>query len=127
MNTEKKRSWIKRHKVLTVILVFIALGAVGAATGDNKTTGTSNTGAKQTSQQEKTPELDLTKFYNEVKNGMTKDQVIEVAGGVQPSNCSQSAVQGLGESEFCSWSSFSNSVSVDFNNGAVSSKAKIGF
>ncbi len=39
--------WVKKHKVLTVILVIVALAIISAATGGGKQTNNSNTGGSQ--------------------------------------------------------------------------------
>lgn len=126
---EKQQNWFARHKVLTVFLVLIIFGVIGSASSNNATTTNPQSAKPGAAEPAKPAEtkLDLAAFYGAVQNGMTKDQVVGAAGGKQPSNCSQSSIQGLGESEYCMWSDFSNNVSVTFNNGTVISKAKVGF
>lgn len=52
----KKGNWFKRHKVLTVILAVILIGAIGSAMGGDKAAETKSSTADNASQEEKKPD-----------------------------------------------------------------------
>lgn len=122
-------NWIKKHKVLSIILGLIVLAIIGSASSGSSKTATTQPTASPASEQKQTekPKFDLPTFYGAVQNGMTKDQVIATANGTQPTNCTESETQGFGKSETCSWNSGFNAVIVTFMNNAVGSKTKTGF
>lgn len=124
--------WVKRHKVLTVILVVMGLGVIGAASGGGNTNQPANSGgqtqqASQPKQEEK--KFDVKAFYDQVQTGQTKEQVIQLAGK-QPDNCSENEIAGYGKTEVCNWNgSFSDGAiaSISFKDNAVNMKNKTGF
>lgn len=124
--------WVKKHKILTVVIVLMVLGVIGAATGDKSQTTTSNqSGVSQSSSPAPTekPKLDIASFYAKVQNGMTKDAVVALAEK-DPGSCTESETQGIGKYEFCNWyGSFGDNAfaSVTFQDGKVQSKSKSGF
>lgn len=125
--------WVKRHKVLTAFFVIIGLGVVGAASGGGNTAQPANNGeqTQQATEQPKPEEkkFDLKAFYDQVQNGQTKEQVIQLAGK-DPDNCSENEIAGYGKTEVCNWNgSFSDGavVSISFKDNAVNMKNKTGF
>lgn len=125
-------NWFKKHKIISVILGLIVLGVVVSAAGGGKSTNTGSGDNKQATTTQKPaekPKLDIAAFYSKVQNGMTKDQVLELAEK-NPGNCTESEIQGYGKTEACNWyGNFGDNAfaSVIFTNGTVSSKSKTGF
>lgn len=130
--SDQKKNWFVRHKVLTVILGLVVLFIVIGAAGGGKKTPTST--SQPASNQQKAAEsekskFDIAAFYEQVQNGQTKAQVVQLAGK-DPSNCSESQFEGLGTTEICTWTGSlgdSNVATITFNNGTVNSKTKTGF
>lgn len=125
-------NWIKRHKVWSVILGIIVIGVFASATGGGKS-GTTNSGSSGTSQttqkQAEKPKFDVKAFYDQVQNGQTKEQVVQLAGK-DPANCSENEIAGYGKTEVCNWNgslSDSTFVSISFKDNAVNMKNKTGF
>lgn len=127
--------WIKKHKVLTgiiaVVVLLVVVGAAGGSSSKNSSSSSPSTSVASSASASPSAsnKLDLTAFYGQVQNGMTKDQVVGLAQK-DPGNCTESETQGLGKYEVCTWygnlgeSSF---VTVQFTNGTVSTKTKTGF
>ncbi len=117
--------------ITALIITAIGLAILGGAADEaNKIKDEKNN--KATSAEQKQPEkpkLDIAAFYAKVENGMTKDQVLELAAK-DPGNCTETEIQGYGKSEYCSWyGSFGDNsyASVSFKDGVVESKSKTGF
>lgn len=125
-------NWFKKHKVISVILGLIVLGVIVSAAGGGKTTTNTGAGDNQTTTTQKAaekPKLDIAAFYSKVQNGMTKEQVLELADK-NPGNCTESEIQGYGKTESCNWyGNFGDNAFaiVIFKDGQVQSKSKTGF
>lgn len=121
--------WIKKHKLIFVLILLGGLFIIGSLAGGNSS-HTENDGAEpvKTEQASKPskPKFEFATFYSQVKNGMTKAQVLEVAG-IEPASCTESETAGLGQSELCVWTQWPNGVTVTFINNAVANKTKTGF
>lgn len=73
----------------------------------------------------KTNLFDIERFYNNLQNGMTTTEVIELAGK-QPDDCAMTG--SIPPSETCFWYSDSKTVTVSYGNkNVVQSKSKTGF
>jgi hypothetical protein len=126
---QQKKNWFARHKVWTGIIVVFVLLIFVVGSDDPETASTSPTPSSGTpaATPAPTPEFSLEAFYDGIKTGMKKDQVMALAAGKEPTSCSESESQGIGKMEHCSWYVGFNSVSVSLTNGAVGSKYKTGF
>lgn len=121
--------WFKKHKVLTVILIFIAIGGIGSVGSNNSQKTDTNPNPDSIIKKEDSPKLNLADFYSNVQTGMTKDEVLALTNG-DSGKCSASEIQGFGSSELCNWyGSFGDKgfVTVTFSDNKVSSKSKYGF
>lgn len=103
--------------------VFVIAVIAAAAGGGTKTENSSSDSGTKQEQPAKAPEqkkVSGDEIYNQVQNGMTKEQVVQIAGR-NPDNCIDSEIAGLGTSSTCSY----GSVSIIFSNGKVQSKTKL--
>lgn len=103
---------------------IVAIGVIASVAGQGGTDkgGSTDSGTKQ-EQPAKAPEqkkVSGDEIYNQVQNGMTKEQVVQIAGR-NFDNCIDSEIAGLGTSSTCSY----GSVSIIFSNGKVQSKTKL--
>jgi hypothetical protein len=130
---QSKGNWFTRHKVLTVILVIVAIAIIGGAAGGGaKKDSAATTPASPVAAPAPpaAPKFDISAFYDQVQNGMTKAQVTALANGKAGENCSESAIAGYGTSSSCSWSdgAFGGKlVMITFKDDAVQTKSKTGF
>ncbi len=119
------RNWFIRHKILTAILLLLAISLITSVTSDEKNTN-QNPSTSNTSSDETVADDLVTKVTKEncdsVKIGMTKEQVINLLG--EPGTTSESEMAGLGKTEYLHFQEgFSlKSCSVTLNNGKVFSK-----
>jgi hypothetical protein len=130
--------WFKKHKILTVILVFLGLIVIGAATGGGSKPATPASSStpqpaastqQQSTEESAKPAFNGLTFYDKIQNGMTKAELISAAGK-DPDNCSESQMQGAGKYENCTWydGSFSSKfVTVSLTDDKVSTKSKYGY
>lgn len=134
----KNKPWYKKSYIW-VLLVIGVLIVAGIAAGDSsKTKDSSKTQTSQAStaapKESKPAEPTKTKWdaaaiYAQIQTGMTKAQVEQITGK-SSDNCSETAIQGYGTTEYCSYSGGfgdKGTISVVYNDGAVSSKSKIDF
>ncbi|HEY8108774.1 MAG TPA: hypothetical protein VIF43_02085 [Patescibacteria group bacterium] len=125
MGEEVKKNWFARHKVLTGIVGVILLLGIGSAmssTGSVSTdTADQNQGATQEAPVKKeSKKLSSQEIYEKVQPGMTKEEVIKIAGH-DPDNCINSDSGTFGSSETCSY----GTLSLIFMNGELESKTKL--
>lgn len=122
--------WVKKHKALTVVIVLVGLFVIGSIAGGSQQSQTNNQQpAQQEQKQPEQPKFDVATFYGKVENGMTKEQVVAVAGK-DADSCTESEMAGFGKYEYCTWNGgFSQGAiaSVNFKDGKVESKSKTGF
>lgn len=130
---EKDKNWFARHKVLSVILAVIIIGGIAGAAGSSNNTNTTPASSATSEQADapkpqEEPKWDVEKVYAKIKDGMTKAKV-EKAVGKTSDNCSESSSEYIGKTEICSYGSLGDngSITVTFQNGKVSSKAKTKF
>jgi YbbR domain-containing protein len=125
-------NWIKKHKFLTIaILLALFLIITTAGKSDKTTTGTSQTSTTTTTAQT-TPapaKVSLDEFYGQVSNGMTKAQVNALAGGREPSTCSEMQTEYTGKIETCNYGGFTDSgiVMIQYTGDKVTSKSNTKF
>lgn len=132
-------NWFKKHKILTVILAVIVIGGIAAAAGGgDETTNTNTQQPAQTDttqpqeQEEAKPaeqKVSLDEFYQKIENGQTKAEVTALAGGREPTSCTESQDEYVGKTEYCSYGGFTDGgmISVIFTNDKVSNKTKSEF
>lgn len=101
--------------VAIVVVASVASGGKKATTN----TGDSNAPAPQAASA-KPAKKSADEIYAAVQNGMTKEEVVQVAGR-QPDNCIDSDIAGVGPTSSCSY----GSVSISLINGKVTSKTKL--
>lgn len=129
----KGGNWFGRHKVLTVILGLMVLGFIvmGVSGADKTTTNTNNGGNKTTAPETKKAEpekkkLSIDEVYGKINTGMTEAEVDAIVTS-KPINCTESEMQGLGTSKFCTYGNVfteGTSIMVTYNNGKVFTKTK---
>lgn len=73
---KNQKNFFQKHIILTIILVLIILGSIGAGLNTNNFT-TTNT--PSTSSTESSTKINLEKF-NQIQSGMTYEQVVEIIG-----------------------------------------------
>lgn len=114
----------KAATVVTVLAVSaLAMGASGCDTQQQNSGGSSNNQQQGEQQPAKAPEpkkASSQEIYDKVQNGMTKEQLVQIAGK-EPDNCIDQDIEGIGKSSTCSY----GTVSITLTNGAVSSKIKL--
>lgn len=120
----KSGNWFQRHKVWSVVLAIVVIAIIGSAMGSPKTETNTNT-APAAQQEPAKQEPAATKvtsqqIYDQTQVGMTKDQVVAIAGK-QPDNCIDSEIAGLGVTSTCSY----GTASISFLDGKVQSKTKL--
>ena len=128
---EKKPIYKKWWFWLIIIIVIAVIGGAGAnGQKDNTTTSSQNVISDETTISENTQENKDVKVtleqYNQVKDGMSYDEVVSIFGGKENSS-SESEIAGI-KSEVKTWSgngTFSV-VSIGFTDGKVSSKSQTG-
>lgn len=114
--------------VTALVVTAITLALIGGVAEEADKADKKKNSSSEQRQPEK-PKLDIAAFYAKVENGMTKEQVVELAAK-DPGTCTESETQGLGKYEYCSWYGElgdSSVASVTFKDGAVESKTKTGF
>lgn len=133
VETEKKPIYKKWW--FWVIIVVLIIGVIGATQGGTTNTSTQPENTVQNSPVENTTSAssDNTKNvkvtlaqYNQVKDGMTYDEVVAIFGGKETSS-TESEIAGI-KSQVMTWSgngTFSV-VSIGFTDGKVSSKSQTG-
>lgn len=87
-------------------------------TTSTTSTGTSTTG---TSGGGSTP---LTNFYDSIGTGLTKNQLVNLAGS-GPTGCTDATILQIGTQEVCTWTQNGSSVVVTMLNGQVVAKQEI--
>ena len=127
---EKKKSWLARHKVLTVIGVLLVIGIIGAASNSTSPPASTNTAENQQPTESAAPEkvkISLSDFYDKIQNDMTKESVTTLSER-EPQNCFESQNQYAGKTEMCNLGEFGGgTIAVTFTNDKVSSKSKYNF
>ena len=127
---EKKPIYKKWWFWLIVVIIVIAIiGGSQTSTNNTQTSApseaTSNT--QSTTEDSSTKDVKVTlEQYNQIKDGMTYDEVVEIFGGKE-STSSESEVAGI-KSEIKTWNgngTFSVAT-IGFTNGEVYSKSKTG-
>ena len=127
---EKKPIYKKWWFWLIVVIIVIAIiGGSQTSTNNTQTSApseaTSNT--QSTTEDSSTKNVKVTlEQYNQIKDGMTYDEVVEIFGGKE-STSSESEVAGI-KSEIKTWNgngTFSVAT-IGFTNGEVSSKPQTG-
>lgn len=127
---EKKPIYKKWWFWLIVVIIVIAIiGGSQTSTNNTQTSApseaTSNT--QSTTEDSSTKNVKVTlEQYNQIKDGMTYDEVVEIFGGKE-STSSESEVAGI-KSEIKTWNgngTFSVAT-IGFTNGEVSSKSQTG-
>lgn len=104
------------------IFAIVVIASVAGQGGTNKSGNSTDSGTKQ-EQPAKAPEkkkVSGDEIFTQVQNGMTKEQVVQIAGR-DPDNCIDSEIAGLGTTSTCSY----GSVSIILSNGKVQSKTKL--
>lgn len=133
-SNQEKGNWFGRHKVLTVILGLMVLGFIvmGVSGTGNTTTNTNNGGNKNTTTPEakkaepEKKKLSIDEVYGKINTGMTEAEVDAIVTS-KPINCTESEMQGLGTSKFCTYGNVfteGTSIMVTYNNGKVFTKTK---
>lgn len=127
------RNWFARHKFLTGFLALILLIIIiSAASGGDKKKDSSSSSSSSSNSTSSTPaateskKFNIDDIYAKINTGMTEAQVKEIVTQ-DPINCTESEMQGLGTSKFCTYGNVfidSGSIMVTYNNGKVSSKTK---
>lgn len=125
MTEEKKRNWFARHKFLTGIAVVVLLIGIGSATGGSSGSLDADTNQKQEATREdpakeEPKKLSSQEIYDKVQPGMTKAEVIRIAGH-EPDNCIDSEDDFVGKSSTCSY----GTLSLMFINDKLDSKTKL--
>ena len=114
---------------LSVIISITMLVSASKAIDDAlKPTTTSPSSSTESSEAAKTATFDGEAAYEKIANGMTKQEVRDIAG-VDPENCTASEVAGIGKMETCSYGNVVKDnvvLSVSFTDGVVTSKLKTG-
>ena len=127
---EKKPVYKKWWFWLIVVIIVIAIvGGTQTSTNNTQTSSSVNESEVQTTENEKTTTKDVKvtlEQYNQIKDGMTYDEVVALFGGKESSS-SESEVAGI-KSQVMTWNgngTFSV-VSIGFQNGKVTSKSQTG-
>lgn len=127
-------NWIKKHKFLTVVLAFIALMIIASAGGSDKQAATTQQAAPaQAATSEPAPapqtKISLDEFYGKLQDGMSKAEVTALAGGREPSSCTEMEMEYVGKLDSCSYGGFMDAgmVMVQFTNDKLTSKSNSKF
>ena len=119
-HTDDEKKPIYKKWWFWLIVVIIVIAIIGGSQ-----TSTSNT--QSTTEDSSTKDVKVTlEQYNQIKDGMTYDEVVEIFGGKE-STSSESEVAGI-KSEIKTWNgngTFSVAT-IGFTNGEVSSKSQTG-
>lgn len=126
---EKEKNPIYKKWWFWVIIVVVVIGVVGATQGETTNTSvqpetnTENTAGSSNEAQDVKVTLAQ---YNQIKDGMTYKEVVEIFGGKETSS-SESEIAGI-KSQIMTWNgngTFSL-VTIGFTDGKVSSKSQTG-
>ncbi|HET8884353.1 MAG TPA: hypothetical protein VFM68_02690 [Candidatus Saccharimonadales bacterium] len=111
--------------IVIAAMMLTALGqAVDEATSPTETSNSSESTTDNTESTETT--FDGTAVFDKITNGMTKEEVRDVAG-VDPESCTESQDPTFGTIETCSYGNMFKddvTVSVTYSQGEVSNKSK---
>lgn len=129
--TEKKPIYKKWWFWLIIIIVIAAIGGAGAnGQKDATTTSSQNVVSNEINKSENTKEDKDVRVtleqYNQIKDGMTYDEVVAIFGGKETSS-SESEIAGI-KSQIMTWNgngTFSVAT-IGFTDGKVSSKSQTG-
>ena len=129
--TEKKPIYKKWWFWLITIIVIAAIGGAGAnGQKDATTTSSQNVASNEINKSENTKEDKDVRVtleqYNQIKDGMTYDEVVAIFGGKETSS-SESEIAGI-KSQIMTWNvngTFSVAT-IGFTDGKVSSKSQTG-
>lgn len=84
---EKKKNWFLRHPIISVILVFLVIGIVGASSGGGSTSqkvGSNGSAGSSGNEEEQKPENTVYQIGDQIKLGdviLTVNEMQESAGG----------------------------------------------
>ena len=117
--------------IIVVVIIAIIIGGTQGGTTNTSTEPANNTETAATEENTTSTETNQNvrvtlEQYNQIKNGMTYDEVVSVFGGKE-STSSESEVAGI-KSEIKTWNgngTFSVAT-IGFTNGEVSSKSQTG-
>lgn len=113
--------------ILSVIIAIFMLTAASTAIDEAlQPTQTDSSSEESSDSEQASSDFDGNAMFNEVQNGMTKEQVREVAG-VDPSNCIESQDETFGTIENCTYGNMFTdnvTVSVTYSQGEVSNKSR---
>ena len=127
---DKQTNWFSRHKVLTVILAFVAIGIISAATGGTKATTNTQTATPNPTPTQTTSDSrwDPAVYYDKLQVGMTKAEVETLIGKISE-NCSTTDSPGIGKMEYCSYGHFTDkgSLGITYADGKLYSKTKTSY
>lgn len=125
MEQEKKPIYKKWWFWLIIIIILLAIG--GSANNQNTNVITSNENTTNVTIPEKPTNTKVTlEQYNQIKDGMTYDEVIAIFG-MKENGSSESEIAGI-KSEIKTWNGNGtiSVVTIGFTNGKVSSKSQTG-
>lgn len=127
---EKKPIYKKWWFWLIIVIIVIAIfGGAQTSTNNTQTSTPTQNNDVQTTTEDNSSDKDVKvtlEQYNQVKDGMTYDEVVAIFGGKE-STSSESEVAGI-KSEIKTWNgngTFSVAT-IGFTNGEVSSKSQTG-
>lgn len=117
-NWSKVAKWIVTASIGVLVVISMA--------NPQKTGTTTQPPAEQNKQAEqpkatpKPPKKSSQEIYDQVQVGMTREEVVSIAGR-EPENCTNSEIAGLGASSICSY----GTTSIIFIENKVNSKTKL--
>ncbi|MGE5298983.1 MAG: hypothetical protein ACM3KF_03005 [Acidobacteriota bacterium] len=113
---------------LSVIISIAMLVSASKAIDEALKPTTTSPSSSTESSEAKSAAFDGEAAYDKIANGMTKQEVRDIAG-VDPQNCTASETAGIGKMETCSYGNVVKDnvvLSVSFTDGVVTSKLKTG-
>ena len=120
------RNWFVQHKILTGILAVILLAIIASALGGNKTNTNMSSNTNTAPAKEEAKKFNVDDIYSKITTGMTEAEVKEIVT-VDPINCTESEMQGLGTSKVCTYGNVfidKGAIVVTYSNGKVFTKSK---
>lgn len=100
MSDKDNKSWFRRHKILTVILVIIGIAIISNAAGGNKDSGNQNSGNQQNQSANKKEEPKVAKIGETARDGKFEFVVKSVECGRPSVGANQYATK-TAQGQFC--------------------------
>lgn len=110
-----------------LIIVIIVIAVIGGSQGGTTNTQTATTEENTQTASDTSANVRVTlEQYNQIKDGMTYDEVVAIFGGKETSS-SESEVAGI-KSQIMTWNGNGtiSAVTIGFTDGQVSSKSQTG-